>query len=515
MANVKQALDMSKFGRRDSLVRQASVDRLQNAAIKQQSVEKHRKEIAESAEYARILKELNDEGIELIWSSGADIPMRIAVILAAEEDSTQFLSTILMEYEMNNIRVKHLEIRPEKTRNGSYIVADAKKNLKVKFEIFADCECTKDAFLNAAKCLATHYHIARLNVYNSTDELLEKVPWFPKHISDLDKCYHCVVKYEPTSDPRHPGHNDNAYIQRREQLNAIAKAYKYGDKLPDIEYSPEEHKTWENVFSKLKSLHPSHTCFEYQQNFRKMELEGLLEPTRIPKLSHVNRYLHRRTGFTLRPCAGLLSARDFLASLAFRVFQTTIYVRHHGSPHHSPEPDLIHEFIGHCPMFADPLIAQFSQQIGLLSLGATDEQIEQLATVYWFTIEFGLCRQNGQLKAIGAGLLSSYGELMHACSDKPRHEAFDPQRTALQKYEDFDYQPLYFVTDSIFDAVIKMRAFAQNFQRPFVVSYDPYTESVEVLREMKDLKDGLNRFTGELSSFTEAVEALNKTKITS
>ncbi|VDM92031.1 unnamed protein product [Litomosoides sigmodontis] len=377
--------------------------------------------------------------------------------LVSYKDSTQLLSTILMEYEMNGVHLKHLELRPERERNGSYIVGDTKQNFKVKFEIFTDCECTKGAFLNAAKCLADRYHNLRLNIYNSTDALLEKIPWFPKHISDLDKCCHCVIKYEPTSDPRHPGYNDQAYIQRREQLNAIAKAYKYGEQLPDIEYRPAEHRTWEVVFNKLKSLQPSHTCMEYQRNFRQMELEGLLEATRIPKLSLINKYLQRRTGFTLWPCSGLLSARDFLASLAFRVFQTTVYIRHHGSPHHSPEPDLIHEFIGHCPMFADPLIAQFSQQIGLLSLGATDEQIEQLATVYWFTVEFGLCREDGQLKAIGAGLLSSYGELMHACSDKPKHEAFDPQRTGMQNYEDFEYQPLYFVADSIIDAVIKLK----------------------------------------------------------
>ncbi|CAG9539128.1 unnamed protein product [Cercopithifilaria johnstoni] len=503
---------MPKIIRRDNLVHQASIDRLQNATIKQQNVEKYRNEIAKSSEYAGILKELNDEGIELIWSSDANVPMRITIILAAEEDSAQFLSTILMEYKMNGINLKNLEIYPEPERNKSYIVTDTRKNFKVKFEIFTDCECTKDALLNAMKCLADRYHILKLNIYNSISESLSfhKFSWFPKHISDLDKCHNCEVKYEPTSDPRHPGYKDNAYIQRREELNAIAKAYEYGEKLPDIEYNVEEHKTWETVFNKLKSLHHSHACMEYQKNFKQMELEGILEPTRIPKLSLINRYLQRKTGFTLRPCAGLLSARDFLASLAFRVFQTTIYIRHHSSPHHSPEPDLIHEIIGHCPMFADSLIAQFSQQIGLLSLGATDEQIQQLATVYWFTIEFGLCRENGQLKAIGAGLLSSYGELMHACSDKPQHETFDPQRTALQKYEDFDYQPLYFVTDSIFDAVIKLRAFAQNFQRPFVVIYDPYTKSIEISREIKDLKNGLNRFKSELSSFTEAVEALSK-----
>ncbi|KHN84002.1 Tyrosine 3-monooxygenase [Toxocara canis] len=140
--------------------------------------------------------------------------------------------------------------------------------------------------------------------------------------------------------------------------------------------------------------------------------------------------------------------------------QTTLYVRHTGSPHHSPEPDLIHEFIGHCPMFADPTLAQFSQKIGLLSLVANDQQIEQLATVYWFIIEFGLCRQQGRYKAKGAGLLSSYGELLkHSCSDAPEHRAFDPETTALQKYEDADYQPLYFVADSILEAMIKLRPF--------------------------------------------------------
>lgn len=286
--------------------------------------------------------------------------------------------------------------------------------------------------------------------------------------------------------------------------------YKHGDPIPKIEFTEEEIKTWGTIFRELNKLYPTHACREYLRNLPLLSKYCGYREDNVPQLEDVSNFLKERTGFSIRPVAGYLSPRDFLSGLAFRVFHCTQYVRHSSDPLYTPEPDTCHELLGHVPLLAEPSFAQFSQEIGLASLGASEETVQKLATCYFFTVEFGLCKQDGQLRVFGAGLLSSISELRHALSGHAKVKPFDPKVACKQECLITSFQDVYFVSESFEDAKEKMREFAKTVKRPFGVKYNPYTQSIQVLRDSKSITSAMNELRHDLDVVNDALARVSR-----
>ena len=147
------------------------------------------------------------------------------------------------------------------------------------------------------------------------------------------------------------------------------------------------------------------------------------------------------------PVAGLISARGFLSCLGRGVFLSTQYMRHHSRPLYTPEPDVIHELIGHATSFFDPDYVRLSQLFGQAAPVADAPTLARLERVYWYTLEFGLARERDEVKAYGAGLLSSYGEL-GGFESRSKLEPFDLEKVSRTPYDPTSYQKVLFVVPS-------------------------------------------------------------------
>ncbi len=244
----------------------------------------------------------------------------------------------------------------------------------------------------------------------------------------------------------HPGANDSAYRLRRDEIaRAAIQFHKTGGEIPYIGYSSEEQTTWRNVVGTLDSLHAIYARDIY------LDAKNILQfsPEILPELRDVSKKLQYESGFQLHPVEGLIESRGFLSTLAQRIMLCTQYIRHASRPEYTPEPDIIHELIGHAPTFLDPDIVKISECIGRAALYATPEQLIQLERIYWYTIEFGLVSENGKIKALGAGILSSIAECERAFATEIIREPFTIQTVIQTPYDFSAVQPKYFVCSGI------------------------------------------------------------------
>lgn len=257
----------------------------------------------------------------------------------------------------------------------------------------------------------------------------------------------------------HPGANDPEYRKRRGYIASLAKQFRQTGEITDVDYTEEEQGIWRHVAGRLEDLHRKYASPFYLR--AKQEL-GITND-RIPQLSEMSRRLTETTGFRLAPIEGLVDTRAFLSWLSYRVMLSTQYIRHHSRPDYTPEPDIVHEIIGHQPMFTNPAFADYSQFVGHGARRATDDQIEELGRLYWFTVEFGLVEDEGEVKAYGAGLLSSYGELTHAFSSEVERRPFDLDEVINHAYTYSDMQPVLYIIPSYAELKEVTRRYIESF----------------------------------------------------
>ena len=266
------------------------------------------------------------------------------------------------------------------------------------------------------------------------------------HVSDADLPAFTDMPFENINELHldHPGASDPEYRKRRNFIAGLSKKFRETGVITDVDYNDEEQRIWQIVAGRLEELHALHANNFYLQAKKDLGIST----KRIPQLTEMNKRLKERSNFRLAPVEGLVDTRAFLSWLSYRTMLSTQYIRHHSRPEYTPEPDIVHEAIGHIPMFTNRDFADFSQFMGHGARVATDRQLEELGRLYWFTVEFGLTEEDGRIKAYGAGLLSSFGELTHAFGDEVERRPFDLEQVIATPYDYSDMQPVLYVIPS-------------------------------------------------------------------
>jgi phenylalanine-4-hydroxylase len=220
------------------------------------------------------------------------------------------------------------------------------------------------------------------------------------------------------------------------------------------EYSDADHDTYRRLYMRQLQQLPGRACNEFIS-----AVQQLGEPDRIPRFDAISERLMRSTGWQVVSVPGLIPEEAFFALLAARKFPVTDWIRKPEEFDYVVEPDVFHDLFGHVPLLFNAVFADYMQAYGAGGLKASRlDACELLARLYWYTVEFGLIATPNGLRAYGAGILSSAGELPHSITSKqPRRIAFELRRLMRTKYKIDTYQASYFVIES-FDQLFEATA---------------------------------------------------------
>ncbi len=218
------------------------------------------------------------------------------------------------------------------------------------------------------------------------------------------------------------------------------------------QYSAADHETYRRLYTRQLQQLPGLACEEFIE-----AVQQLGAPDQIPQFDTISERLMKATGWQLVAVPGLIPEEAFFGLLAARKFPVTDWIRKPEEFDYVVEPDVFHDLFGHVPLLFNPVFADYMQAYGAGGMKASRlDACELLARLYWYTVEFGLIATPQGLRAYGAGILSSAGELRHSVqSHEPARVAFDLKRLMRSRYKIDTYQASYFVINSfgqLFDA---------------------------------------------------------------
>jgi phenylalanine-4-hydroxylase len=247
-------------------------------------------------------------------------------------------------------------------------------------------------------------------------------------------------------EPGHPGLGDEPYVQRRKGLFALCRRHRLNNLGPPlIDYTAEETRIWREVSPKLDELHRRHASRIYLQAKRALGISQ----TEIPQLRYLSERIERETRMHLVPAEGPLPYRTFYSYIGQRGFPVTQFIRHGSHPEFTPEPDMIHDCLGHVPPLMNQDYAELLTLIGkAASTTPHPEHVLALKRFSWFSIEFGLIEEDGETKVFGAGILSSTGEIPYSLSADVKRHRFVTNKVIATDYDPSRMQDQLFIIPS-------------------------------------------------------------------
>lgn len=282
-----------------------------------------------------------------------------------------------------------------------------------------------------------------------TKEKSEKIIEYGQEIDLRKKIYPDDVT-SLILDPGHPGENDEAYVARRSELFDICRHNRLnGLGPPHINYTAEETRVWREVTSRLQPLHIQHACSLYLRGKEQLKISE----REIPQLSEISKTLDSGpTHMHLVPAEGALDYVYFYQYIENRGFPVTQFIRHGSNPEFTPEPDIVHDCLGHVPPLVNASYADFLTMIGKAAMIAKRSEkpdvVFALKRFSWFSTEFGLIDEGGETKIFGAGILSSCGEIPFSLSSDVLRRPFETKVVVETDYNPSQMQDKLFIIPS-------------------------------------------------------------------